>query len=98
MNGYEDIYDYLQKCSPYYRIPMIKQPTLFINSKNDPFMGEDVLDYEVFKGNPNAVLSTNEYAGHMGYHESTLGMKQWHSTPAIDFIEAVREYYKSNNS
>jgi predicted alpha/beta-fold hydrolase len=94
MNGYADIYDYLKKCSPYFRIPSIKQPTLFMNSLNDPFMGEVCLDYEVFKLNPNAILATNKYGGHMGYHESTLGMKQWHSKPAIDFIEALRQNFK----
>ena len=75
MNGYTDIFDYLKKCAPFFRIPSISVPTLFMNSLNDPFMGEAVLDYEVFKNNPNAVLATNKYAGHMGYHESTLGMK-----------------------
>jgi predicted alpha/beta-fold hydrolase len=63
---------------------------MFMNALNDPFTGDAVLDYEVFKANPNAFIATNKYAGHMGYHETTLGMKQWHSKPAIDFIQAIR--------
>jgi predicted alpha/beta-fold hydrolase len=59
MNGYKDGMDYVKKAAPYNRIPSIKTPTMFLNSVNDPFMGEKVIDYEVFKGNPNVVLGTN---------------------------------------
>ena len=47
-HGYKDGYDYVKKAAPYFRIPMIKTPTLFMNALNDPFIGEEVLDYEVF--------------------------------------------------
>ena len=70
MNGYKDGWDYVRKSAPYDRIPMIKTPTMFLNAINDPFMGEKVIDYDVFKTNPNVVLATNKYAGHMGYHEN----------------------------
>lgn len=72
---YSSLPDYLRKAAPYDRIPTIKRPTLFLNAKNDAFMGERVLDYEVFQKNPNVVLATNEYAGHIGYHQSTFSLK-----------------------
>jgi predicted alpha/beta-fold hydrolase len=42
---------------------------MFLNSLNDPFMGDKVIDYDIFKNNPNTFIATNKYAGHMGYHE-----------------------------
>ena len=75
MNGYKDVQEYLRKAAPYDRIPTIKRPTLFMNAKNDAFMGDVVLDYDVFKDNENVVLATNEYAGHIGYHEWTFSME-----------------------
>ena len=50
-HGYKDGFDYVKKAAPYFRIPMIKTPTMFMNSKNDPFIGEKVIDYDVFKQN-----------------------------------------------
>ena len=49
INGYKDGYEYVKDASPYYRIPYIKVPTMFLNALNDPFMGEKVIDYEIFK-------------------------------------------------
>lgn len=66
---WEDGYDYLYKCSPFHRVPGIKRPTLFLNSLDDPFIAT-TLDWDVFKKNPNTVLATNQFAGHLGYHES----------------------------
>ena len=91
MNGYKDGWDYVRKAAPYDRIPSIETPTLFLNAINDPFMGEDVIDYDIFKGNPNIVLATNKYPGHMGYNESIFSMKQWHGIPSLDFLETLRK-------
>lgn len=48
LNGYKDGMDYLYNCAPYHRMGNIKRPTLFLNALNDPFMGETVIDYDVF--------------------------------------------------
>ena len=90
-HGYKDGFDYVKRAAPYFRIPMIKTPTMFMNSLNDPFIGERVIDYEVFTENENVILTTNKYAGHMGYHEKTLSMKQWHGKPSLDFLDALKE-------
>ena len=90
MNGYESGYDYQRKAAPYDRIPTIKKPTLFLNSVNDPFMGPDVIDFEIFRNNPNVVLATNKFAGHMGYHEKLWTRNQWHQKPCLDFLEELR--------
>ena len=91
-NGYESVEDYLRKAAPYDRIGMIKRPTLFLNAKNDAFMGDVVLDYDVFQKNENVVLATNDTAGHVGYHERTFSLNQWFPAPCLDFLDAIRVY------
>lgn len=89
-HGYKDGLDYVKKAAPFFRIPMIETPTMFMNSLNDPFIGDRVIDYEVFTHNKNVILSTNKYAGHMGYHEKILSMKQWHGKPSLDFLDGLK--------
>ena len=91
LNGYKDGFEYVRKCAPYYRIPDIQRPTMFLNAVNDPFMGEKVIDYDVFKSNKNAVLATNKYAGHMGYHENVFSMDMWFVGPCMDFLDGLRK-------
>ena len=67
---------------------MIAKPTMFMNAINDPFLFP-TLDYDIFKGNPNTVLATNQHAGHIGYHESLFGRDQWFVKPAMDFLIAL---------
>jgi uncharacterized protein len=61
-----------------------------MNSLNDPFLGTDVIDYDIFKSNPHTVLATNKYAGHLGYHEDIRSQNQWMPAPCLNFIEGVR--------
>ena len=56
--------------SCYHSIPKLKVPTLFINSKDDPVIGEKSIDYDVFKKSEFAVLATTKTGGHLGYHSS----------------------------
>jgi predicted alpha/beta-fold hydrolase len=64
---------------------------MFLNAINDPFMGEKVIDYDVFKKSKNAILATNEYAGHMGYHETVFNLEQWFVNPCMDFLDGLRK-------
>lgn len=79
---------YIDKCGPIHRVPNIKKPTMFLNSLNDPFISA-TLDKEVFTKNPNTVLATNEYPGHLGYHESLFSLDQWFAAPVIDFLDGI---------
>ena len=88
LGNWKDGYEYIDKCSPIYRVPSIKKPTLFLNSLNDPFISA-TLDKEVFTTNPNVVLATNEHAGHLGYHESLFSLDQWFGAPVIDFLDSI---------
>jgi predicted alpha/beta-fold hydrolase len=87
----QGVADYLKKASPYFRIKNIRKPTMFMNALNDPFMGDVVIDYDVFKENEFTVLATNKYGGHMGYHEDLFSLQQWLPEPCLNFLEGLRE-------
>ena len=72
MFGYKNAeeYHYLAACS--HKIPGIKVPTLFFNALDDPMIVPSVIDFESIKNNPNCVLATTEYGGHMGYFENVF--------------------------
>ena len=78
----------MYRAAPYHRIPAIKRPTLFLNSLDDPFIAS-TLDRQVFKNNPHVILATNQFAGHLGYHESLFQLDQWFAKPVIDFLDAL---------
>ena len=70
---------------------------MFMNSLNDPFIFT-TLDFDIFKKNPNVVLTTNKYAGHIGYHESAFSLEQWFSQPALDFIDSLEVQHLTKQS
>jgi len=89
--GYESQDDYYRKAACYHRIPRITRPTLFMNSVDDPIIGSDAIDYEIFKQNPNCVLATNQNGGHLGYHESLFNFHSWFMNPVTDFLNSFRQ-------
>ena len=68
--GYKNGYDYHYNGACCHKIKNIKVPTLFFNAMDDPLIGKDVLDFESIKENPNCILATNNYGGHMAYYEN----------------------------
>jgi len=58
-----------------------------MNALDDPLIGTKVIDKEVFKQNPNMVLTTTKKGGHMGYAESFCGTDQWFTNPILDFFD-----------
>jgi len=58
------------KSSCYHSISSLKVPTLFISSKDDPVLGPNATDFEIFRNNEFAVLATTNTGGHLGFHES----------------------------
>ena len=68
-----------------------------MNALDDPVLGHQTVDYEVFKTNPNAVLGTTNNGGHLGYHEEFFSQQSWFLKPTLDFIDTFRrEEFNSN--
>lgn len=89
--GYEGRDDYYHKASCIHRLPNIRIPTVFLNTLDDPIVSRDCIDFEVFKHNPNIVLSTTNHGGHTGYHESLFSSEQWFGGIAVKYFLSILE-------
>ena len=63
MHGFADAAEYYDKMSGKNALPQIKHPTLYLASKDDPFIPEDSMPLEI--GETPSVLS--EHGGHVGF-------------------------------
>lgn len=70
IQGFVSEVDYYRTVSAAYRIPLIKIPTFFLNSLDDPIIGKKCIDYKAIRNNENVMLGTTITGGHIGYHES----------------------------
>ena len=68
--GFKNAYDYHYKASCCHVIKNIKRPTLFMTALDDPICIKDCIDFDSIRDNPNTILATSNYGGHMGYYEN----------------------------
>ena len=88
LEDYKGTEEYCRAASIHQRIPNIKVPCLFMCSLDDPIVGSQSIDYDVFNSNENCVLATTKYGGHIGYYESVLGDSQWFVKPVFAFFDS----------
>lgn len=66
-HGFNDAYDYYEKCSSLQFLPNITVPTLIINALNDSFLSPDCYPVKEAKSNSSIYLETPKYGGHVGF-------------------------------
>ena len=85
--GFKDLQDYYFKTAAVHTIPLIKIPTFFLNSLDDPVVGIKAIDFKVFNENENVALGLTKYGGHMGCYESISHLKNnWAVETALNFF------------
>lgn len=87
--GFKDVDEYYYKASCIHSVPHIKTPSLFVNALDDPLVGNECIDYEVFKRNQNVAVATTQHGGHMGYGESIFTQRVWVLEPCLKFFNAL---------
>ena len=66
-------------------------PFLCINSADDPVCLEELIPYEFFKQQPNAMLAVSAEGGHCAFVERGT-WNHWADDVALDYIEAVMHF------
>ena len=84
LHGFRNADDYYRQCSSLYFLPKIKTPTLIINARNDPFLGEDCFP-ESNMGNPLQFLYP-AFGGHVGFTLFNERKLFWSEIKALEFI------------
>ena len=85
--GIPDLQSYKREASGIYKVKNITTPLLILKSHDDPIIGWDEKDIQMILENPNIVLATTKYGGHIGYYESYLSNEQFQNKPIINFFE-----------
>ncbi len=86
IHGFSDAEDYWRKssCKPF--LTSISIPTLLINARNDPFLGEDCYPFEEAKQNLRLHLETPLGGGHVGFIGFNEQREYWSETRAVNFL------------
>jgi len=85
LNGFSSSIDYYQKCSSLKYIGKTAIPTLIINAKDDPILGEKCFPYKEAAESTLLYLEVPGKGGHMGFITFSKDGEFWHETRAADF-------------
>lgn len=87
LNGFKDAMDYWGKCSSVKYISTTAIPTLILNAKDDPILGEECFPYKEAEASKNLYLEVPEKGGHMGFITFSKNGEFWHETRTAEFSE-----------
>ena len=88
IHGFKDAVHYYRSCSSLYFLKDIKVPTLVVNAKNDPFLGDDCYPTDI--DNPSVQFEYVERGGHVGFAMFNQNGLYWSELRALRFIEAIQ--------
>ncbi len=86
LHGFEDANDYYEKGSCKNKLKNITIPTLMVNAKNDPFLGDDCYPVQEAKQNKNFFLEIPPSGGHIGFMESFKKGTLWSELRTESFL------------
>lgn len=88
LHGFKDAIHYYQSCSSLYFLKDIRVPTLIVNAKNDPFLGDDCFPTDI--NNPAIEFDYSDHGGHVGFAMFNQNGLYWSELRALQFIKAIK--------
>ncbi|KAI9486060.1 MAG: Alpha/Beta hydrolase protein [Benjaminiella poitrasii] len=89
MFDYSTVNQYYQDASSRRLIEDVKIPLLCLNALDDPVATAECIPYDKIEANPNIVLATTDYGGHLGWFENIRYPTRWVVKPLTEFIVAM---------
>ncbi|KAI8368470.1 Alpha/Beta hydrolase protein [Blakeslea trispora] len=93
MFGFSTVDNYYRDASSCRFIEHVKVPLLCLNALDDPIAAAECIPYDEIKVNPNVVLATTDYGGHLGWFEHNKSPTRWMVKPLAEFITAMFQAY-----
>lgn len=89
LHGFKDAKDYYEKSSSFYYLSRIKQKTLIIHARNDPFLPLDAIPHQSQLPD-NVQIKLHQSGGHMGFITGNLpwNPKYWLEEQLPSYIHA----------
>jgi predicted alpha/beta-fold hydrolase len=94
MFDYTTVNNYYRDASSCRFIEHVKVPLLCLNALDDPISAAECIPYDEIKTNPNVVLATTDYGGHLGWFEHIKYPTRWMVKPLGEFIVAMFQVKK----
>ncbi|CEP61879.1 YheT family hydrolase LALA0_S04e02762g [Lachancea lanzarotensis] len=88
--GFKNAHDYYKACGSIHELPNVRIPTLIINSKDDPVVGEDSIPYSTVRENSNLTLCVTDLGGHLAYLNKNY--ESWATAQITDFLDKFEEF------
>lgn len=86
LHGFKNADDYYTQVSSKQFLRNIQLPTLLVNAKNDPFLGEECYPVEEAKANPYFYFEMPESGGHVGFTEDFMKDIYYSEARAVRFL------------
>lgn len=83
--GFSNAMEYYKACGSIHKLPDVKVPSLIINSRDDPVVGEDSIPYEQVKKNENLVLCVSDVGGHLAFLDKNYD--SWATVKITEFFD-----------
>jgi len=87
IHGFENAIDYYERCSSLGFIESIERPSLIVNAKNDPFLGDDCYPSHL-QDHPYLKFEYPERGGHVGFTLFNQNGLYWSELRALQFIQS----------
>ncbi|SCV03017.1 LAME_0H07052g1_1 [Lachancea meyersii CBS 8951] len=87
--GFDNALDYYKACGSIHELPNVKVPSLIINSKDDPVVGEDSIPYACVRENKNLALCVTDLGGHLAYLDKNYN--SWATAQISEFFNKFEE-------
>jgi predicted alpha/beta-fold hydrolase len=84
--GFKSASHYYEQASSYPHIKNINLPTLFIQSKDDPFLTKESFPQRIAQKSSNVFLEITESGGHIGFISTVPSFSYWHEKRVADFL------------
>lgn len=89
--NYTTVNNYYRDASSSRFIEHVRIPLLCFNALDDPIAVAEGIPYDEIKINPNVILATTDYGGHIGWFENVWRPTRWIVKPLAEFIVAMFE-------
>ncbi len=89
LHGFKDAKEYYDEASAINVIHKTKIPTLFVQSKDDPFLTKQCFPLRQARENKNLFLEITPTGGHVGFMYFNKGISFWAEDRSVEFLREV---------
>ncbi|EFA76769.1 hypothetical protein PPL_09520 [Heterostelium album PN500] len=90
--GYASAEDYYKDGSACNHLEKIEKPILFLTSTDDPIAPTCGIPFDKFKANPNTILATTSYGGHLGFLYDLTSNQSWLDNVVVEYFSIVADF------